>query len=116
MFILLDCTGKMSGGRYRIRRVSTSSDLARRFSHWNVFLVERISGTVTAAGVSSGRMISVEGAFPFRSSAELVYLESTFDEPLLVVRARVNDERFSVVLVDSPVLHPGAKSLLGTLK
>ncbi|XP_028968413.1 transmembrane protein 131 [Galendromus occidentalis] len=73
-------------------------------------------GTVTAAGMSSSRLISVEGAFPFRSSAEPVYLESTFDEPLVVTRARVKDERFHMVLVDSPVLHPGAKSLLGTLK
>lgn len=66
--------------------------------------------------MSSSRMISVEGAFPFRNSAELVYLESTFEEPLVVTNARVNDERFHMVLVDSPVIHPGAKSLLGTLK
>lgn len=83
------------------------------------------SGTVTAAtGLNGGvafrnpGIVSVEGAFPFRHSSELIYLESSFDAPLVVadVRFEGNDPRFSIDLVDSPVLHPGAKSLLGTLK
>lgn len=63
-------------------------------------------------------IVAVEGAFPFRHSSELIYLESSFDSPLIVADVRVegNDSRFSIDLVDSPILHPGAKSLLGTLK
>lgn len=47
-----------------------------------------------------------------------MYLESSFDAPLIVAGARVDgdDSQFSIELVESPVLHPGAKSLLGTLK
>ncbi|XP_022707501.1 transmembrane protein 131-like isoform X2 [Varroa jacobsoni] len=89
------------------------------------FVFQTSKGTVTAAaGLSNSAtsrspgVILVEGAFPFRHSSELMYLESSFDAPLIVAGARVDgdDSQFSIELVESPVLHPGAKSLLGTLK
>ncbi|OQR73794.1 hypothetical protein BIW11_09515 [Tropilaelaps mercedesae] len=89
------------------------------------FVFQTSKGTVTAAaGLDEGAasrnpgIVSMEGAFPFRHSSELIYLESSFDAPLVVAGVRVEgeDPRFSVDLVESPVLHPGAKSLLGTLK